>query len=118
MNFTTNWQGWQKTCLSLLTTTCLLFCACERPEQIGFELQPQGDVGVFFSDTFQVKTSTVLLDSIETINTTRLLLGAFEDPELGNVRAQSFFELPFSVDSSAVLYLQTQKEGQLQIHNQ
>lgn len=68
--------------------------ACEDPLKIGSELLPDGSqAGVFFSDTFTVRSSTVLLDSIQTSGTTALLLGRYTDPALGVVEARSFLQL-------------------------
>lgn len=68
--------------------------ACEDPLKIGSDLLPAGSqAGVFFSDTFTVRSSTVLLDSIQTSGTTALLLGRYTDPVLGAVEARSFVQL-------------------------
>lgn len=67
--------------------------ACEDPLKIGSDLLPAGSqAGVFFSDTFTVRGSTVLLDSVRT-SSSGLLLGRYTDPTLGTVEASSFFQL-------------------------
>lgn len=44
-------------------------------------------------DTFQIKMSTVLIDSLNTSNTGTALVGHYVDPNLGTVTATSYFEL-------------------------
>ncbi len=67
--------------------------ACEDPQKIGSDLLPAGSqAGVFFSDTFTVRASTVLLDSVLTSGS-GLLLGRYADPTLGPVEARSFLQL-------------------------
>lgn len=67
--------------------------ACEDPLKIGSDLLPDGSQGgVFFSDTFTVRSSTVLLDSVRTSGG-GLMLGRYTDPSLGVVEARSFFQV-------------------------
>lgn len=44
-------------------------------------------------DTFQIAMSTVLFDSLNTSNTGTALVGHYDDPNLGNVTATTYFEL-------------------------
>jgi len=62
--------------------------ACEEPKEIG--LTPTTPVGVFFTDTFTIRTSTVLLDSVQTDRTGRLLVGRYADPTFGTADARAF----------------------------
>lgn len=67
--------------------------ACEDPLKIGSDLLPAGSqAGVFFSDTFTVRASTVLLDSVLTSGS-NLLLGRYTDPAFGSVETRSFLQL-------------------------
>jgi hypothetical protein len=69
----------------------LFLTACEDPQEIGSEVFVQ-DVGVLFTDTLSVESSTVQLDSIVTSNTDHLLVGRYTDPVLGFVEASSYFQ--------------------------
>ncbi|MCY7349874.1 MAG: DUF4270 domain-containing protein [Cytophagaceae bacterium] len=76
--------------------------ACQDPLKIGADLLPAGSqAGVFFSDTFTVKASTVLLDSVRTSGAgVGLLAGRYNDPVFGLVEARSYFQVaPFTSDS-------------------
>lgn len=75
--------------LSLLTG---VFSACERSRGIGFNLVPQSEVGLFFTDTLSVEASTVLTDSVLTRNNANLLFGSYLDPVLGKVTVKSFVQ--------------------------
>ena len=80
-----------------LLLSILSFYSCEQAGGIGEELGNNINSGVFFADTFTVKTSTVLVEN-ETSGTSRLLVGNYIDPVFGKVYAQSYFEaLPDSL---------------------
>lgn len=87
MNWPTNLHK-----LFLLLGLATLLFACENPKNIGLELQqPQGLVGVVFTDTVTLKTSTVFVDSINTTNSAFLLVGQCNDPQMGQLKARSYF---------------------------
>ena len=65
--------------------------ACEEPKDIG--LAPPTAIGVLYTDTLTVKTSTILLDSVVTDRNTRLLAGQYNDPVFGKVVAKTFGQL-------------------------
>lgn len=89
--------------LSVFLLIILGLSACEEPKDIGFNLIPQNEVGVFFSDTFSVETSTVLLDTFSTKNTLNLLIGRYDDPALGIVQANTYFETIPANDSLVLI---------------
>jgi hypothetical protein len=66
--------------------------ACNKANKVGQELKPQ-DIGVIFTDTVTVKTSTVLLDSVETANTSMLLMGGYNDAIFGKFTSSTYFGL-------------------------
>lgn len=51
------------------------------------------DTNVIVTDTISIVTSTIQLDSIITTNTSRLLIGALQDQDFGNLKSQTFFNL-------------------------
>jgi Domain of unknown function (DUF4270) len=67
----------------------LALTACEAPKEIG--LPPEASVNVSYTDTVTVRLSSVLLDSVRTSNTLRLLVGNYQDPTLGRVSARTYF---------------------------
>lgn len=60
---------------------------------------------VTVTDTLSIITSTVLFDSIATSSSSRLLLGALQDSDFGNLTSQSFMNLStsdYDMDKDAV----------------
>ncbi len=83
--------------LALCLSISALFLACEDPQDIGKDLQPQNqDFGVLFTDTVTVRTSTVLVDSVRTSISNYMLAGQYMDAKLGTVTAKTFFQARFS----------------------
>jgi hypothetical protein len=89
-----NWQVLAKTNfrITFLLLSLLGVFACEQSREIGFGLVPRDEVGVFFTDTLSIETSTVL-GKVNTTNASFLLSGRYQDPDLGNIKAQSYFQL-------------------------
>lgn len=67
--------------------------ACEDPSDIGSSLITDNQVGVFFTDTLSVNTSTMLLDSVITSGASILLAGKYTDPIFGKTEARTYFEV-------------------------
>ncbi|WP_170139296.1 DUF4270 family protein [Larkinella arboricola] len=65
--------------------------ACEEPKDIG--LPPVTAIGVLYTDTLTVQTSTVQLDSVVTGRNSRQLAGQYNDPIFGKVTAKTFGQL-------------------------
>jgi len=80
--------------LLLAFFSALVLGACETPSELGVGQPQSNQVGVFFTDTFTVKTSTVLLENVvsatQNVYPIHLLAGQYTDPVFGNVRAKSF----------------------------
>jgi Domain of unknown function (DUF4270) len=85
--------------------------ACERPQGIGFQLVPQGNVEVYFTDTLTVDASTILAKEVVTGNSGVILVGQYIDPVLGRVTATPFFEItpPLSTGSAKIALDQADK---------
>ncbi|MDX2304085.1 MAG: DUF4270 family protein [Microscillaceae bacterium] len=79
---------------SFLAACFLLFFnyACEEAGGIGEEIGVNVETGVFFSDTFAINTSTVLIEN-NTKGASRILVGQYKDPVFGIVQAKGFFEM-------------------------
>jgi hypothetical protein len=92
-------------CVSLLFAGLLLTLgACTTPGDIGVGLpDANANTGAYMIDTLTIKASTVLRDSVVTSASTNLIVGQYNDPELGKITAKSYFSL-----SGAFLPNQTQ----------
>jgi hypothetical protein len=82
-------------CVSLLLAGLLLTLdACTKPGDIGVGLpDANANTGAYLIDTLTVKASTVLRDSVVTSSSTNLIVGQYNDPELGKITAKSYFSL-------------------------
>lgn len=79
--------------IAFFFSALVVFFACEDPTNIGEELEPQNqNFGVLFADTFTIRTSTVLIDSVRTSQSPYFLVGNYDDSKLGRVTAQSFLQ--------------------------
>jgi hypothetical protein len=69
--------------------------ACEDPtSSLGTELIDPADlVGINYTDTLSVTSSTVLLDSTIGSGSHMLLVGKYNDPIFGEVKAESYFQI-------------------------
>lgn len=74
-----------------------LFHACEKPSEIGLEIQPPGDqLNVIYCDTISLITYSVLEDSIRTDETSYNLLGYYNDPVFGKHTAGFYTQIRLS----------------------
>ncbi len=73
---------------TMLVGATLTILACQEPGEIG--LTPTTPVGVFLSDTFSIRRSTILLDSVQSSGLSGLLVGSYIDPIFGKGRATSY----------------------------
>lgn len=103
---TTSTRNWLAKA-TLLVGATLTVLACQEPGEIG--LAPTTPVGTFLSDTFSIRRSTILLDSVQSNGLSGLLVGNYTDALFGNGRAVSFarfaLSTPFTVtdkDGNAV----------------
>lgn len=88
-----NLPGLNKACLIGLISLVFL-TACEKNSgTIGLGEQANDGMAISVTDTFSVKTATILLDSLPTSGTGTILLGRLNDPELGVIGSSSFFHL-------------------------
>ncbi|MGA0557818.1 DUF4270 family protein [Larkinella sp. VNQ87] len=95
--FTPNWLARRPVNpvrLSLLAGMVSLVAAlvaCEEPKDIG--LPPNTEIGVLYTDTLTIRTSTIQLDSVLNDRNVRLLVGQYNDPVFGKVSARAFGQL-------------------------
>ncbi|KAA5823343.1 DUF4270 domain-containing protein [Algibacter amylolyticus] len=63
------------------------------------------DINIVIVDTFSIKAATYKIDSLITSGTSRMLLGHLKDEYLGNLTAQTYFQVnnsDFSISTNAV----------------
>jgi|GEM_PF-2626690 len=76
----------------LLSVILLYFTSCNEVDSIGSSFQDEGVLlNTFFSDTFTIKTSVKLIDSVAT--SSNMLAGAETDEKFGQTNTESFFKL-------------------------
>lgn len=73
--------------------SALFFSSCDEPEAIGLDLIEENQFDLIFLDTMTVKFSTVLLDSVATSTTNRLMVGHRVDTTFGTITAKAFFQV-------------------------
>ena len=70
----------------------MISCSEENPATIGFS-NNTGEYKIVYLDTLTVLTSTVLLDSIKTSGTARILAGEYADVQVGKITSSSFLSV-------------------------
>ncbi len=76
------------------TIFVLVLISCKESKRIGKEVQPAGnELDVFFTDTFDIETSTILIDTVNTRYAEYLFLGGYNDPEIGTIRSTAYTQL-------------------------
>ncbi|MEK6548019.1 MAG: DUF4270 family protein [Bacteroidota bacterium] len=84
---TLNWPA-----IKWLGIISLFLASCDAPKEIGADLFSV-EVGLNFTDTLQVNSSTVLMDSIQTGANNTFLLGSFTHPVLGTFESTVFTQV-------------------------
>jgi len=77
----------------------MVLISCQKNDTIGLGLNQVQYVNVM--DTVTVSTSTLLMDSLPSAGKGVILVGRIEDPDLGIVRASSYFQIS-SPDASSL----------------
>jgi hypothetical protein len=75
--------------------------ACDKSTTLGGDLLQEDLTQIQVIDSLKIETSTLLLDSLYSGNGPRLLTGSFDDPYLGKISAQCFFNLD-SIESFSI----------------
>jgi hypothetical protein len=70
----------------------LFLASCDTPKEIGADLFSV-EVGLNFTDTLQIESSTVLVDSIQTGGSNSFLLGSYQHPDLGTFQSSFFAQI-------------------------
>ena len=70
----------------------LFLASCDAPKEIGADLFSV-EVGLNFTDTLRVNSSTVLMDSIQTQSNTTFLVGSFSHPTLGTFESLAYTQI-------------------------
>lgn len=89
--------------LLLFFVMAIWLAACQHGTIIGEDLIDEDNTQVQEIDSLSVESASLLLDSMYTTDGTRLLVGSYPDPYLGNISAQCFFNADtfdlFSLDN-------------------
>ncbi|GAA3937639.1 DUF4270 family protein [Hymenobacter algoricola] len=94
-----------------LFSVALLFAAasCEDPNDLGVELPGTAPISTEYRD-YAVNASTVLQKPVQTLNSSRYLVGRVQDAKLGTTTAKSFFNLQTLLAGSIVSPSQYDKQ--------
>lgn len=78
----------------LFSLFCLLITSCDTPQEIGVELQADGQlIETLYTDTLTVRAELFLDDSIRTDAAENFLVGRTDDPEFGTYSAESYLKI-------------------------
>ncbi len=78
-------------------TTCILLVSCEDPGLLnGDKNFTRSSLRTVYVDTFSIKTSTILIDSLPTSGNGVLLVGNYQDAYLGKVSASTYFQIGYA----------------------
>lgn len=96
--FTTNWWA---NLIPAVAFGLIFLTSCKRDQEFDLaQKSSSSGIGVIYTDTITVETSTILNnDSLVTNRPTRLLFGAYSDVETGVTNAETFFRLYPKVDN-------------------
>jgi hypothetical protein len=75
---------------SWLLNFILISC---KDKSLTVPINPAVNAKVIYIDTFTVNLSTLLIDSLPTSNTTRLIAGSYSNPKIGNIACSTYFQL-------------------------
>ncbi|MEY2895054.1 MAG: hypothetical protein RIS42_773, partial [Bacteroidota bacterium] len=84
---TLNWPA-----IKWLGIVSLFLASCDAPKEIGADLFSV-EVGLNYTDSLRVTSSTVLMDSIQTGANNTFLLGSFAHPVLGTFESSVFTQV-------------------------
>lgn len=102
-------MNWQARIVGLMLLSALTFSCEEDINTIG--LPPENNLGIFFADVpladyiSQVWVGDIVTGSVTAPGNAQLLVGAYTDPNFGEVSASSYFELIYNnvpIDETAV----------------
>ena len=85
-----------KSLVLLFLVTSILF-ACKNESKVGLDVLPQGQhIGTFMEDTFSVELTTILPDSVSTLNPYNIWVGDINDPNFGKLSATTYTQVGIS----------------------
>lgn len=89
--------------LLLLTGLTISFASCQSGDEITALVQPnQDDVTAQFTDSNTVVISTMVMDSMMTGSTSRLLVGRYTDPVFGKMYSIPFFQFGYPTNGISI----------------
>jgi hypothetical protein len=80
---------------AIILAVFFLLPSCEKPDDFGKDIitTPGDQLGVLFNDTSSILAHSIILDSIQTDETSLNLLGSMNDPVFGNTTASIFTQI-------------------------
>ncbi len=76
----------------LILISALFSSGCEDPDTIGLQIKPDKDLLVEFVE-IPINGAVMLIDSIGTTNSGRLMFGNYQDPATGRITAEAYSKL-------------------------
>jgi hypothetical protein len=77
----------------------LILISC-KDKSLTVPINPSVNAKVVFTDTFTVNLSTVLIDSLPTSNSLRLIAGSYKNTKIGNIACSTYFQLALAGNDS------------------
>ncbi|HXH99688.1 MAG TPA: DUF4270 domain-containing protein [Sphingobacteriaceae bacterium] len=85
--------------LLTLLISLFIFSACNNPDSIGLEVDPQYAINGIFVDTFAIRSNTVTEDTVSTVSLKKYPLGYIKDPVFGTTEANIALSLALPGDN-------------------
>lgn len=71
--------------------------SCDENKDIGLDLQGGETLSTFFTDTITINSSVTIADSVNTTNTSTILVGSVEDARFGTTSAEAYSQLSMGI---------------------
>jgi hypothetical protein len=86
--------------LLLFTFASCIFCSCRKENEIGLNTQPQGDlISAYFQDSSTVVSYVIPDDTIQTNESSLIMIGSYVDPVFGKTSASLYTQLNLQNDA-------------------
>jgi hypothetical protein len=77
---------------SILFLTLFLVVGCKKPKDSAISVDDKQSIGTYYLDSFSASLSTVLVDSLPTSASDKMLIGYYTDPRFGTYSAASYLQ--------------------------
>lgn len=77
--------------LAIITAVAIAVSSCKTGPELSGDIQPKNErLSAFFTDSLQIRTTTVYYDSVVSNNSNRVLVGHVNDANLGQITANAY----------------------------